>query len=70
MSRSRYADPDLWVDACDRAYQSAAVGFLAVIGTNLIGITDVHWTRALDVAALGALISLLTSIARAKPRAG
>lgn len=64
---SRYSNPDLWVEACDRAFQSAAVAFLGVIGTNLIGITAVHWTRALDVAALASLISLLTSIARAKP---
>lgn len=37
---------------------------VATIGAKTVGLTDVSWQVALDVAALAALVSLLTSIAR------
>lgn len=61
---SRYADPGFWVDACDLAWSVAAKAGLAAIGTRVLGLVQVDWVGALNVAALAALVSLLTSVAR------
>jgi hypothetical protein len=66
---SRYANPDMWVTAADRAIQTAAATAVALVGSNLAGITGVNWPELLNVAAAAALVSLLTSIATA-PRRG
>lgn len=68
-SRSRYADPSFWVDACDLAFATAAKAIVATIGAEAIGLTDAPWQLALDVGALSALLSILASIARAPGKA-
>jgi hypothetical protein len=67
VGRSRYADPGFWVRACDLAFAVSAKAIAATIGAKAIGLTDADWTLALDVGALAALVSILTSVARAKP---
>jgi hypothetical protein len=67
VQRSRYADPAFWVEACDTALSVAAKAMVATIGAEALGLTEAHWTWAFDVAALAALVSILTSIAGAKP---
>jgi hypothetical protein len=63
---SRYSDPSFWVKACDDAWAAAAKAFVAGIGAKAVGLTDVPWPVALNIAALAALVSMLTSIARAR----
>jgi hypothetical protein len=64
---SRYADPTFWVNACDLAFATSAKAIAASIGAEALGLTDASWPFALDVGALAALVSILTSIATAKP---
>lgn len=63
MKRSRYSDPDFWVDACDRAIKTAAASLVALFGTTITQLTDINWIQALSVSALAGLVSLLSSIA-------
>lgn len=67
---SRYADPTLWVDACDQAVSVAAKSFLACVGTNAIDITSTGFVGALNVSAVAAFLSLLASIAGAPADTG
>lgn len=46
-----------------RAIRTFAQGALAMIGTNVIGVTEVDWIGVLSAAALSAVLSLLTSLA-------
>ncbi len=68
--RSRYADADVWVDAADRAIKTSAATLVGVVGSNLIQITDVDWGQAMNITALAAVVSLLTSIASTPSRDG
>jgi len=63
MKRSRYRDPDFWVESCDRAIKTAAAALVALFGTNATDITDVNWAQALSIGALAGLVSILTSVA-------
>jgi hypothetical protein len=56
----------MWVTAADRAIQTAAATAVALVGSNLAGITGVNWPELLNVSAAAALVSLLTSIATAR----
>ena len=51
-----------------RAVRTLAQSLLAFLGTNAIGVTDVDWAQALNVAAFAAILSILMSIAY--PQAG
>jgi hypothetical protein len=66
VKRSRYSDPEFWVEACDRAIKTAAASLVALFGTNVTSITDVNWLQALSISALSAFVSLLSSIATKK----
>lgn len=60
----------LWLkSALVRAIKTAAQTAVALIGTGAIGITDVQWTGVASAAALGFVLSLLTSVA-GLPEAG
>lgn len=46
-----------------RALKTFAQALIAIIGTDAIGVTDVDWMQAAEVAALAAILSLLMSAA-------
>jgi hypothetical protein len=52
-----------WAAAIERAVKTAAQGTLAVLATNVTGITDVDWSQLGSIVGLAALVSVLTSIA-------
>ena len=54
-----------WAAALERAIKTFAQGVLLVIGVGGITPADVDWQQALLGGALGALISVLTSVASA-----
>lgn len=49
-------------DAAERAVKTAAQAVLALVTTDVTGITDLDFTQAGSVAALAVLVSILTSI--------
>ena len=52
-----------WLKAAGiRAVKTIAETALAVIGTNAVGITDVHWIGLLSACLLSGIITLLTCI--------
>ena len=53
--------------AAVRAVKTAAQTAIALIGTNVIGVTDVDWIGVASGAALAAVVSLLTSVATGLP---
>jgi hypothetical protein len=57
------ANVEFWKDAAERALKTAAQAALAMIGSNATGILAVDWAQIGSVAALAAVISLLTSLA-------
>lgn len=65
-----------WEAAAVRAIKTAAETALGLIGTNVIGITDVNWEAAISASALAALTSLLWNLKGlpevdlAEPKAG
>jgi hypothetical protein len=67
MARSRYADPAWWQLTADRAVKAAATAFLACIGTDLVGITDLDWWQDLNISAAAALVSVLADVAGRGP---
>lgn len=46
-----------------RAIRTAAQAAIGVMGTGLVGILDVDWIAVLSVAGMGAVLSVLTSLA-------
>lgn len=46
----------------ERAIKTATQVFLALIGTNATGITDVDWAGVGSAVALATLVSLVTSL--------
>lgn len=68
MGSSRFTDPTFWVDACELAFSVAAKAMVATLGTKALGLTDAPWSVALDVGALAAVVSLLTSVAMIRER--
>lgn len=52
-----------WIKAAGiRTVKTMAETALAVIGTNMIGITDVDWLGVLSAAALSGVVTILTCI--------
>lgn len=47
----------------ERAIKTAAQTFLALVGTNGIGVTDVDWTGVGSAVALAVVLSIVTSLA-------
>ena len=59
---SRY----FWLSALERAIKTFAQSAVALLGGDMVlGLFDVDWPNALQVAGLAAAVSLLTSIASA-----
>ena len=54
-----------WRAAIERAVRTLAQTIVALLGTGATGLLDVDWVQALSVAALAALLSVLTSLAAA-----
>lgn len=54
---------DFWRDAIERACKTAAQAAVGVMGTGALGVLDVDWTGVAAAAALGFVLSLLTSLA-------
>ena len=65
--RSRYANPDMWVDTVDRAVKTWAATAVSLVGSNALDVTSVDWFQLLNISAGAALVSVLTSIATARP---
>lgn len=55
------------MEALDRSIKTMAAAMVAVLGTNVIGVTDVHWIQTFNIGAFAAIVSILTSLATAKP---
>lgn len=52
-----------WAKAAGiRTLKTMAETALAIIGTNVIGITDVDWVGVLSACALSAIVTVLTCI--------
>jgi hypothetical protein len=51
-----------WKDAAERAIRTFAQALLAMLGTDLVGITELDWPQLLAVGATAAVVSLLTSV--------
>ena len=52
-----------WIKAAGvRTVKTMAETALAVIGTNLIGITDVDWLGVLSATALAGVVTILTCV--------
>lgn len=64
---STYATPHFWKATAERAIKTAAQTVLGVLtAEHIVGVLDVDWTQTGSVAALAALLSVLTSIASAQ----
>ena len=64
---STYTAPHFWKATAERAIKTTAQVLLGLLtADHLIGILDVEWTQVGSVAALAALLSVLTSIASAQ----
>lgn len=57
-----------WKDAAERALTTAAESALAVLGVGAINVMTVDWTGVFGVAAGGAVLSILKSMAAARQR--
>ncbi len=56
---------EFWRAGAERAVKTFAQALVAVLGAGATGLLDVDWIQALSVAALAAVLSVLTSIASA-----
>lgn len=50
-----------------RAIRTMAQTAVALIGTNVIGVTEVNWMGVASGAALAGIVSILTSVATGLP---
>ncbi len=55
-----------WKDAAERAIKTAAQAILALLTTNMTGILEVDPVQTFSVAALAAVVSVLTSVVSSK----
>lgn len=58
-----YTTPYFWFGVLDRAIKTFAQTIIALIGTNVIAIHELHWVTILSVSATATLLSVLTSVA-------
>ncbi len=58
-------DSRFWMASAERAIKTFAQALLALIGTDMVGITSLDWPQLLAAAATATLLSVLTSIASA-----
>ncbi len=63
MIRSKYADPQFWVDTADRVVATFFQAAVAILGVGTTGLLDVDFQQVLSVAGLAAVVALGTSIA-------
>ncbi len=61
--RSKYADPQFWVDTADRAIATFFQAGIAALGISSTGIIQANLIEAASVGGLAALIAVGTSIA-------
>lgn len=54
---------EFWKQAAERAIKTAAQVAVAAIGTGAVGLMAVDWQAVVLAAALGAVLSVLTSVA-------
>ena len=54
---------EFWRASAERALKTFAQALVAVLGAGATGLLDVDWAQAFSVAALAAVLSLLTSVA-------
>lgn len=52
-----------WVATGERAVKTAAQGLVLAIGVNVVTIDEINWSVVGGAAALGALLSVATSLA-------
>lgn len=57
----------LLVAALIRAARTTAQTALGVIGTGVVGVTDVYWLTVLSVSGMAAIVSLLQSLIAGLP---
>ena len=63
--RSVYLSWEFWAQTLERAVKTFAQSAVALIGTQLVGVTDLDWVQIASVAAVAAVVSVLTSIGSA-----
>ena len=64
---STYTTPHFWTATAERAIKTVAQTVLGLLtADHIVGVLDVEWTQIGSVAALAALLSILTSIASAQ----
>lgn len=63
--RSVLLTGEFWSAAGERAVKTAAQTAVAIVGIAGLTPADIDWTQAAGAAGLGALASLLTSVASA-----
>lgn len=64
---STYTTPHFWTATAERAIKTVAQTVLGLLtADHIVGVLDVEWTQIGSVAALAALLSVLTSIASAQ----
>lgn len=61
--KSKYADPQFWVDTLDRAVATFFQAGVAALTGDGIGLIQVNFAEVASVAGLAALIAVGTSIA-------
>jgi hypothetical protein len=58
-------DQRFWISTAERAVKTFAQAMIALIGTDMMGITSLDWNALLAASATATLLSVLTSIASA-----
>lgn len=58
-----YTTRIFWIGTLERALKTFAQMFLVLVGGNQIAITDLNWPQTLSMAAMAAVLSIMTSIA-------
>jgi hypothetical protein len=58
-------DSRFWIAASERAIKTFAQALVALIGTDMMGITSLDWPALLAASATATLLSVLSSVASA-----
>jgi hypothetical protein len=56
---------NFWIAASERAIKTFAQALLALIGTDMVGITSLDWPALLAASATATLLSVLSSVGSA-----